>query len=65
MSLSASDEPFANGRDTGGRFAPGNVGGPGNPHAAKVTKLRSALFRAVTEQYIREVLAALIREAKA
>ncbi len=58
-------DPFENGRDDRGRFTTGNPGGPGNPHAAKVMNLRSALFRAVTEQDVRDVLAALIAEAKA
>lgn len=58
-------DPFADGRDGRGRFAPGNGGGPGNPHAATVSRLRSALFRAVTEEDIREVVVALVTEAKA
>jgi ribosomal protein L17 len=49
----------------GGRFAKGNVGGPGNPHAAKVGQLRSALLDAVTTEDIRAVLDALVTEAKA
>lgn len=39
-----------NGRDERGRFAVGNVGGPGNPFARQVAKLRSALVRRVTEE---------------
>lgn len=37
-----------NGRATGGKFAAGNKGGPGNPHAARVAKLRSTLLKATT-----------------
>ena len=48
-----------------GRFAIGNPGGPGNPHAAKVGELRSALLDAVTTEDIRAVLDALVTEAKA
>ena len=59
-----TDQPIGNGRDPRGRFAHGNAGGPGNPHAAKVTKLRSALLDAVTEEDVRQILAALIQEAK-
>ncbi len=54
----------ANGRDASGRYTAGNRGGPGNPHAQRVGALRSALLDAVTEDDVREVLAALIREAK-
>jgi hypothetical protein len=36
-------------RDAKGRFAPGNPGGPGNPFARQVAKLRSALVNCVTE----------------
>ncbi len=49
-----TDQPIGNGRDTRARFAPENAGGPGNPHAAKVTKLRSALLNAVTEEDVRD-----------
>jgi len=60
-------EPTANGdngRDEHGRFTAGNAGGPGNPHAAQVGRLRSALLNAVTEDDIREVAAALVGKAK-
>ncbi len=53
-----------NGRTAEGTFAPGNTFGKGNPHAQRVGALRSALLEAVTEDDVREVLAALIREAK-
>jgi len=36
--------PSSDGRDTMGRFAPGNSGGPGNPFARKVASLRQALL---------------------
>ena len=52
-------------RDSRGRFAKGNPGGPGNPHAAKVAKLRTAFLDAVTEEDVRNVLAALVAEARA
>ena len=51
-------------RDGLGRFAPGNRGGPGNPHASKVAKLRAALLEAVTLDDVRDVLAALVQEAR-
>ena len=53
-----------NGRDGRGRFAKGNAGGPGNPHACKVAKLRSALLAAVTEDDVREIIERLVRLAK-
>lgn len=57
-------ENGANGRDEKGRFVEGNRGGPGNPNAIKVAKLREALLAAVTAKDLREVVKALIREAK-
>ena len=53
-----------NGRDDRGRFAPGNVGGPGNPHAKQVGKLRSAMLKAVTEKDMRAVVMKLVELAK-
>jgi len=52
------------GRDSSGRFAKGNPGGPGNPYAAQVGRLRSALVNAVTEEDMREVIMALVEKAK-
>lgn len=54
-----------NGRDTGGRFAKGNRGGPGNPLAAKVARLRASLVAAVKPKDLRDVIAALVTAAKA
>jgi hypothetical protein len=48
-----------------GRFAKGNKGGPGNPFTKKVNQLRSALLRASTPKDVKEVMAALLKEAKA
>jgi hypothetical protein len=55
--------PFGDGRDSKGRFASGNPGGPGNPLGGKVSKLRSALVLAVTEDDIRAIAAKLISDA--
>jgi hypothetical protein len=52
------------GRDTHGRFAKGNAGGPGNPFARQVAALRTALLATVTEQDMEEVARALVRQAK-
>jgi hypothetical protein len=53
-----------NGRDDRGRFLPGNPGGPGNPLAVRVSKLRSALLNAVTEDDMREIVRKLVSLAK-
>ncbi len=60
-------QPSSNGsigRDERGRFAQGNAGGPGNPHAGKVARLRTALLAAVTEDDVREIVERLVRLAK-
>jgi len=55
----------ANGeRDGAGRFVAGNPGGPGNPYARRVARLRKVLLDAVTEDDVREVVGALVRQAK-
>lgn len=51
-------------RDARGRFLPGNKGGPGNPFAAQVGRLRAALLRAVKPADLREVVTALLEQAK-
>jgi hypothetical protein len=53
-----------NGRDGGGRFAPGNQYAKGNPHAAHVARLRAALLHAVSPDDMREVVAKLVEKAK-
>lgn len=52
-------------RRPNGQFAKGNPGGPGNPHAAQVAALRSALLEAVTPADIAQVVASLVTQAKA
>lgn len=54
----------ANGRDASGKFATGNRGGPGNPHAKQVAKLRKALLDTVTAEDVAEVVRALVAQAK-
>ncbi len=51
-------------RDGRGRFLPGNNAAKGNPHAARVGKLRGALLKAITAQEIRRVVKALVAEAE-
>lgn len=54
-----------NGRDAKGRFAPGNVGGPGNPLAARVAKLRAELLSCVTLADMRAIIRKMVELAKA
>jgi hypothetical protein len=51
-------------RDAGGRFAPENVGGPGNPFARRVAALRQSLLRAVTEEDVQDVAGRLLELAR-
>ena len=51
-------------RDTRGRFIAGNPGGPGNPLAARVGRLRAALLEAVTPEDIQSVVRRLVEEAR-
>lgn len=60
--------PSANGwtdtRDARGRFGRGNAGGPGNPHAAAVARLRAAMLETVTPEDFAEIARVLVRAAK-
>ena len=51
-------------RDKLGRFQPGTRGGPGSPHAKRVSELKSTVVNAVTEADLRDVVRALIKKAK-
>jgi hypothetical protein len=51
-------------RATGGRFAKGNPGGPGNPFARQTAALRAALINGVTERDIQDILDILLLNAK-
>lgn len=57
----------SNGGDRGpaGRFAAGNAGGPGNPHAKRIAKLRSLLVEAVNDDDLRAIIGKLVEQAKA
>lgn len=60
--------PSANGvigRNARGRLAPGNAGGPGNPAARQVMRLRHALLDAITEEDLGAIVAKLLEMAKA
>jgi hypothetical protein len=51
-------------RDAKGRFTKGNPGGPGNPFARQVGKLRSALVNRVTEADMERIAEDLIVKAR-
>src|SRR5262249_36579291 len=51
----AKAPPPGNGRDSAGRFAKGNPGGPGNPHARHTAMLRKALADCVSEEAIMDL----------
>ena len=55
----------AGSRDAGGRFAKGNPGGPGNPYARRVARLRSLMLEAVSDDDLKAIVAALVQQAKA
>lgn len=66
--MSTEEHPSTNGaagRRTDGRFAVGNPGGPGNPHARQVATLRTALLGAVTPEDMERITAKLVELAKA
>lgn len=52
-------------RDGRGRFVKGSGGGPGNPYARRVARLRRELYRAVTPEDLRAVVRVLVEKAKA
>lgn len=46
-----------------GRFLPGNCGGPGNPHAARVSRMRSILWEVIDEESLRQLVRQLLKRA--
>jgi hypothetical protein len=52
-------------RGGNGRFLPGNPGGPGNPLARQIGRLRSALHEALTEEEMVRVVRAMLKKAQA
>ena len=58
------NDTSANGIHTsGGKFAAGNPGGPGNPHGGQVARLRAAMLEAVSEDDMRAVVLKLVELA--
>ncbi len=56
--------PSPNGRTARGRFARGNPGGPGNPHAKRVAALREALLSSINTKDMHDIAKALVSRAK-
>src|SRR5439155_4863870 len=57
-------QPSADGRESNGRFAPGNPGGPGNPFARQVARLRKVILNRITEEDLLAITEALLAKAK-
>jgi hypothetical protein len=53
-----------NGKDSTGKFTAGNKYGRGNPHAKRVSQLRTALLKAVKPTEIKTVIQQLVDQAK-
>ncbi len=54
-----------NGRDEHGRFAKGNAGGPGNPFARQVGRLRQVLLNAATPERMERIAGKMMELAEA
>ena len=52
------------GRNSNGQFAKGNPGGPGNPYARRVARLRATLLDAVGENGLADIVQGMITAAK-
>ncbi len=52
-------------RDSRGRFAKGNPGGPGNPHGRRIERLRAILIDSISDDDFRLIVARLAQRAKA
>jgi hypothetical protein len=61
---SSAASPSNNGHDNRGRFSRGNPGGPGNPFAGSVAKLRKAALEVVTPEEIQGVFRVLLLKAQ-
>jgi len=67
--MSDTDSNGSNGRDSNGRFANGNAGGPGNPgvkHAAQLRqRLNDALFKTCAPDRLTAAIDAVLKLAEA
>jgi hypothetical protein len=60
----AAEPTQSNGRDRRGRFTKNNPGGPGNPFAAAVARLRKAALAVVTPEDMQSVFRVLLLRAQ-
>ena len=60
VSPSPNGSNGGSGRDSGGRFARGNAGGPGDPYAKRTSEMRDAFMAAVTPDEMRQVARELL-----
>ena len=51
-------------RDSNGRFTKGNPGGPGNPYARQVARLRRLILQCVTDADLKAIIRALVQKAR-
>ena len=51
------------GRTSNGQFAKGNPGGPGNPYARRVARLRATLLDAVGENGLADIVQGMVSAA--
>jgi hypothetical protein len=54
----------ASDRQKNGQFAPGNMGGPGNPHARQVAALRREILKQVTPESVGKIVASVLYKAE-
>ena len=55
----------SNGRGDKGRFAEGNAGGPGNPHAKRANQIRTLFYETVSDDDVRKIIRKMTDDAKA
>ena len=54
----------SSGRNSKGQFAKGNPGGPGNPYARHVARLRASLIEAVGDDGLKDIVQGMVTAAK-
>src|SRR5262249_29379362 len=60
----AAAAPRADKRDDKGRFLPGHPGGPGNPFAREVARMRKRILAKLTDEELDAITNKLIEQAK-
>ena len=63
MFAPSSNGSNGSGRDSGGRFARGNAGGPGNPYAKRTAEMKAAFMAAITPKDMRKLARRLYEKA--